>query len=116
MRGVLGDAEMLGELADSGGRHVDVAVRTGIGDEGFERSPSKWAERAPRLIGRRAEQERVPTLVAVGGHGEMDQAAGAGGSPKRLMTAHSGTRLSEPKRTHGMPDLPPVTSHSVVSS
>lgn len=116
MRGVLGDAETLGELANGRVRDVDVTGRAGVVDEGFERSPSEWAEGAPRLVGHRAEQERVPTLMAVGGHSEMDQAAGAGGSPKRLMTAQSGTRLSEPKRTHGMPDSPPVASHSVVSS
>ena len=116
MRSVLGDAESLGELADRCVRNGDAAGRSCVGDEGLKRSPSEWAERAPRLIGHRAEQKRVPTLVAVGGHCEIDQAAGAGGSPKRLMTAHSGTRLSEPKRTHGMPDSPPVVSHSVVSS
>jgi hypothetical protein len=44
MRGVLGDAETLGELADSRVRDVDVTGRAGVGEEGFERSPSKWAE------------------------------------------------------------------------
>jgi hypothetical protein len=53
MRSVLGDAETLGKLTDRRVRDVDAAGRAGVGDEGFERSPSKWAERAPRLIGHR---------------------------------------------------------------
>ena len=78
MRGVLGDAELRRRVA----RTVVFATLTssivaGVGDERFERSPSEWAERAPRLIGHRAEQERVPTLS--GGRRSWRDRSGGGG-------------------------------------
>jgi hypothetical protein len=57
VRGVLRDAETGGELADRGVHDAAVLARVGVGDEGFQRSPREWAERAPRLIGHRAEHE-----------------------------------------------------------
>ena len=63
MRSVLGDTEAGGEVAYGRRRSAGAVAVAGSGDERFERSPCEWAERASRLFGHRAEQERVPTRV-----------------------------------------------------
>jgi hypothetical protein len=57
VRGVLRDPQTAGELADRGVHDAALRDRVRVGDECFERSPREWAERAPRLIGHRAEHE-----------------------------------------------------------